>query len=89
MDHETALRRILVVVSNCDLCQDQKEMVAEILARLVESNTPKTDTDRKTDVCREYDEKMKTATKQALMNLNFKKKSDLPHNGRRDQWAKV
>ena len=38
MDQETALRRILVVVSNCDLSQDQKEMVSEILARLVESS---------------------------------------------------
>ena len=89
MDQQTAERRILAL-TNYDLClEDKKEMVADILARLVESNTPKTDTDRKPDVCREYDEKMKTATKQALMNLNFKKKSDLPHKGRRAQWGKV
>ena len=89
MDQQTAERRILALL-NSDLClEDKKEMVADILARLVESNTPKTDTDRKPDVCREYDEKMKTATKQALMNLNFKKKSDFPHKGKLAQWGEV
>jgi hypothetical protein len=38
MDQETAQRRILAL-SNCDLClEDKKEMVADILARLVESS---------------------------------------------------
>ena len=38
MDQETALRRILVV-SNCDLpLEDKREMVADILTRLVESS---------------------------------------------------
>uniref|UniRef100_A0A6C0FEF5 Uncharacterized protein n=1 Tax=viral metagenome TaxID=1070528 RepID=A0A6C0FEF5_9ZZZZ len=83
MDQQKAQR--LLALLNSDMLS---EMV-DILTRLVESNTPKTDTDRKPDVCREYIKDMKTAVKQALVNLNIMKKSDFPHKGKLAQWGKV
>tara|TARA_X000001036_G_C20458254_1_gene716323 strand:+ start:341 stop:805 length:465 start_codon:yes stop_codon:yes gene_type:complete len=57
MDQETAQRRILAL-TNCDLClEDKKEMVADILSRLVESkiSVPKMEvevySDASSDVC--------------------------------------
>ena len=89
MDQSKAMRYISAL-SNSDMPSETKGEIIDLIEKMrFESKTPESDTNTNPVVRDEGIKDMKSAAKKALMNLNIKVKSDLPHKGTRAQWNSV